>query len=122
MLDAALGNMKLRGRVTVCGMISQYNLETVQGMRNFVLVISKCIRLQGFTVLQYGHLYREFEEKVVKHVREGSIEYLEDVAEGLDSRSGACVIRGPFRGPEHWQKAGGCCTRVILITACVCYE
>ncbi|XP_074581520.1 2-alkenal reductase (NADP(+)-dependent)-like [Curcuma longa] len=102
MLDAALGNMKLRGRVTVCGLISQYNLETVQGMRNFTLVIPKCIRLQGFNVLQYQHMYREFEEKVVKYVKEGTIKYLEDVAEGLEAAPASFV--GLFEGQNIGKK------------------
>lgn len=102
MLDAALGNMKVRGRVTVCGMISQYNLEMVQGMRNFFWIIPKCIRIQGFNVSQYKHLHREFEEKVVKYVKEGAITYLEDVAEGLEAAPASFV--GLFEGQNIGKK------------------
>ncbi|KAL6548710.1 hypothetical protein OROGR_008476 [Orobanche gracilis] len=34
MLEAVLDNMRLRGRIAVCGMISQYNLEKPEGVHN----------------------------------------------------------------------------------------
>ncbi|KAG6536034.1 2-alkenal reductase (NADP(+)-dependent)-like [Zingiber officinale] len=102
MLDAVLCNMRLGGRVTVCGMISQYNLKGLEGVHNLFYIIGKCVRVQGFTVGQYLHLYRDFEEKVVNYVKEGKITYLEDVAEGLEAAPAAFV--GLFEGKNIGKK------------------
>lgn len=102
MLDAALCNMRLGGRVTVCGMISQYNLKMLEGVHNLFCIINNCVRLQGFNVAQYHHLYRDFEEKVVRYVKEGKITYMEDIAEGLEAAPAAFV--GLFEGQNIGKK------------------
>ncbi|XP_074576343.1 2-alkenal reductase (NADP(+)-dependent)-like [Curcuma longa] len=102
MLDAALCNMRLGGRVTVCGMISQYNLKGLEGVHNLFWIIGNCVRVQGFAVGKYLHLYRDFEEKVVNYVKEGKITYLEDIAEGLEAAPAAFV--GLFEGQNIGKK------------------
>ena len=39
MLDAVLLNMRLHGRIAVAGMISQYNLDQLEGVRNLLSVV-----------------------------------------------------------------------------------
>ena len=41
MLDAALLNMRIHGRIAVCGMISQYNQDHPEGVHNLMYVIAK---------------------------------------------------------------------------------
>lgn len=96
MLDAVLLNMKLNGRIAVCGMISQYNLEEQEGVRNLATVIYKRVRLQGFVVSDYYHKYSNFLEFVLPYIREGKITYVEDVAEGLEN--GPSALIGLFHG------------------------
>ena len=50
-LDAALLNMRWGGRVVVCGMISQDNLEEPYGLRNMYCIIPKALRVKGSTLL-----------------------------------------------------------------------
>uniref|UniRef100_A0A0E0LH88 Enoyl reductase (ER) domain-containing protein n=1 Tax=Oryza punctata TaxID=4537 RepID=A0A0E0LH88_ORYPU len=104
-LDAALACMRLRGRVAVCGMVSQYNLrpEEEDGggvrMRNLACIVAKRVRMEGFNVVDYladGAYYRRFEEEMAGHLRDGRVVYVEDVAEGLESAPAALV--GIFRG------------------------
>lgn len=96
MLDAVLLNMKLNGRIAVCGMISQYNLEEQEGVRNLATVIYKRVRLQGFVVFDYYDKYSKFLEFVLPYIREGKITYVEDVAEGLEN--GPSALIGLFHG------------------------
>ncbi|KAI4973423.1 hypothetical protein ZWY2020_035684 [Hordeum vulgare] len=45
MLDAVILNIRLHGRLSVCGMISQYNLKQLEGMHNLFCIIAKRIRM-----------------------------------------------------------------------------
>lgn len=91
MLEAVLNNMRLHGRIAVCGMISQYGLQQHEGVHNLVNLIVKRIRMQGFLVFDYYHLYPKFLEMVLPHIKEGRITYVEDIAEGLESAPNALV-------------------------------
>ncbi|XBI88375.1 hypothetical protein VPH35_026345 [Triticum aestivum] len=95
-LDAALLNMRLHGRVAMCGLISQYNLELHEGVRNLACVVTKRVRIEGFIVTEYFGTYRKFEEEMVSHLKEGNITYVEDVAEGIEKVPAALV--GIFYG------------------------
>uniref|UniRef100_J3N798 Enoyl reductase (ER) domain-containing protein n=1 Tax=Oryza brachyantha TaxID=4533 RepID=J3N798_ORYBR len=95
-LDAALLNMRLGGRVVVCGMISQYNLEEPEGVRNLVSVIAKRVRIEGFSVFDHFGAYARFEREMAGHLAEGKVAVVEDVVEGIDAAPGALV--GMFSG------------------------
>lgn len=96
MLDAVLVNMKLYGRIAVCGMISQYNLEQTEGVHNLFCLITKRIRMEGFLVFDYYHLYPKYLEMVIPQIKAGKVVYVEDVAHGLESAPTALV--GLFSG------------------------
>ncbi|KAF3684092.1 2-alkenal reductase (NADP(+)-dependent) [Capsicum annuum] len=96
MLDAVLLNMKLHGRIAVCGMISQYNLDKTEGVHNLFCLITKRIRMEGFLVFEYYHLYPKYLEMIIPHIKAGKVVYMEDVAEGLESAPSALV--GLFSG------------------------
>ena len=96
MLDAVLRNMKIHGRIAVCGMISQYNLDKREGVHNLINIILKRVRMEGFLVSDYYHLYPKFLEMVLPLIKDGKIEYEEDIAEGLENAPAALV--GLFYG------------------------
>ncbi|KAJ9558678.1 hypothetical protein OSB04_013292 [Centaurea solstitialis] len=96
MLEAVLLNMRLHGRISVCGMISQYNLEQGEGVRNLTCLITKRVRMQGFIVGDSYHLYPKYMEMVLPLIKEKKICYVEDIAEGLESAPAALV--GLFSG------------------------
>ncbi|MCE5167613.1 hypothetical protein HAX54_013130 [Datura stramonium] len=88
--------MKLHGRIAVCGMISQYNLENTEGVHNLFNLIVKRIRMEGFLVFDYYHLYPKYLEMIIPQIKAGSVVYVEDVAEGLENAPNALV--GLFSG------------------------
>ncbi|XP_022641618.1 2-alkenal reductase (NADP(+)-dependent)-like [Vigna radiata var. radiata] len=90
-LDAVLLNMRFHGRIPVCGMISQYNLTQPEGVTNLANLIFKQIRMEGFTVVKFYHLYSKFLEFVLPHIREGKVVYVEDIVEGLENGPAALV-------------------------------
>lgn len=96
MLDAVLLNMSVHGRIAVCGMISQYNLKEKEATYNLSCLIKKRIKMHGFLVFDYFHLYPKYLEMVLPLIKQGKIIYVEDVAEGIESAPGALI--GLFRG------------------------
>lgn len=96
MLDAVLLNMRNHGRIAACGMISQYNLEEREGVRNLFAIVTKRIRMEGFIVFDYYHLYPKFLDMILPCIRDGKVVYVEDIAEGLES--GPSALIGLFSG------------------------
>ncbi|CAK9309250.1 unnamed protein product [Citrullus colocynthis] len=91
MLDAVLLNMRLHGRIAVAGMISQYNLDQPHGITNLMRIVFNQIRIQGFMVFDYYHLYPNFLDTILPYVRQGNIVYAEDITEGLETGPASLV-------------------------------
>lgn len=96
MLDAVLLNMRPHGRISACGMISQYNLEKPEGVHNLMHIIVNRIQFKGFLIFDYYHRYHEFVEKVIPDIRQGKIKYVEDKVEGLEN--GPAALISLFKG------------------------
>eukprot|EP01018_Ginkgo_biloba_P014787 Gb_30461 [translate_table: standard] len=96
MLDAVLLNIKAKGRIAICGMITEYSLEDPKGLQNLIKVIGGRTRLQGFLHADYLHLYPQFLELAISYIKEGKIIYVEDITEGLENAPSAFV--GLFHG------------------------
>lgn len=96
MLDAVLLNMKSHGRIAACGMTSQYNLDQPEGIHNLMNLVLKQVRMEGFLVSSYYHLYPKFLETVLPYVKQGKIIYTEDIVEGLEN--GPAALVGLFSG------------------------
>lgn len=91
MLEAAINNLKVHGRIAVCGMVSQYGLEQAEGVHNLFNLVSKQIRMEGFLVGSYYHLFPKFLEMVLPRIKEGKITCVEDIVEGLERAPSALV-------------------------------
>lgn len=85
-LEAALANLALRGRVVMCGAISQYNDATPPpGPRNLSVLISQRGRMEGFIILDYLSRAGEAITQLATWVMSGQLKYKVDVMEGLDA-------------------------------------
>ncbi|XP_022733867.1 2-alkenal reductase (NADP(+)-dependent)-like isoform X3 [Durio zibethinus] len=95
-LDAVLLNLRVYARIAVCGMISQYNLEQPEGVHNLTSIVMKQVRMQGYLVFDYYHLYPKYLQMILPMIREGKVVYVEDIADGLENAPAALV--GLFSG------------------------
>nr|AAX83111.1 alcohol dehydrogenase-like protein [Ocimum basilicum] len=91
MLEAAISNMRAHGRIAICGMVSQYGLEQHEGVHNLFTILTKQIRMQGFLVGEYYHLFPKFLEMILPHIKQGKITYVEDIVEGLENAPSTLV-------------------------------
>lgn len=96
-LEAALANMRLLGRVAICGAISHYN-DTVPapGPSNLRVAIRLRLTLRGFVVGNYPELRDSFERDMISWLESGQIAWRETIREGIRSAPDAFI--GLFRG------------------------
>ncbi|MDW0157910.1 MAG: NADP-dependent oxidoreductase [Nitrososphaeraceae archaeon] len=99
-LEAALDNMKMFGKIVLCGMISQYNLPASQqsGPSNLSLAITNRLKIQGFIVRDHYHVLSEFYTSMSKWISQEKIKWQETVVEGLENAPKAFIAL--FKG-EH---------------------
>ncbi len=100
-LEAALWNMADRGRVVMCGAISQYNATAPSpGPSNLFVAIQRRLRLQGFIVSDHGSAFPSFVRDMKGWIASGEIENDQTVIEGLSRTPDALValMRGENLG------------------------
>jgi NADPH-dependent curcumin reductase CurA len=96
-LRAAIGAMRLGGRIAVCGAISGYNAEHPEpGPDNLGLFIGKRLTMTGFLVGDHADLAGEFTERVGSWLADGSITARETTVHGLENAPRAFI--GMLRG------------------------
>ncbi len=84
-LDACLGRLALRGRVVLCGMISQYNAAGAPaGPKNLGNLLMQRGRIEGFIVLDYLARAGEAFGKLGEWLEMGKLKYATDVVAGLE--------------------------------------
>ena len=84
-LEATLDLMNNGGRVAVCGLISQYNATALPpGPRNFIQILVKSLRVQGFIVTDYWDQYAQFLKTMAGWVGNGQMKWRETVYEGIE--------------------------------------
>ena len=84
-LQAAIGHMRARGRIALCGAIAQYNAtEAVPGPNNLTMAIGLGLTLRGFIVGMYPELREPFLREMGQWVSDGTVQYRETVYEGIE--------------------------------------
>ena len=95
--------LNVHARVSICGQISQYNLEKPEmGPRLLWHLIVKQAKVQGFLVFNYQDRYREGLEQMAAWIKEGKLTYREDIMEGLENTPKAFIrmLNGENKGKQ----------------------
>jgi hypothetical protein len=96
-LDFALARLAMRGRVVLCGGISQYNDDKPPpGPKNYLNLITRRGRMEGFIVLDYLPRAMEAATELAGWVMSGQMVDRVDVQEGLENAP--ATLRRLFTG------------------------
>ncbi len=90
--EAVLWNMRDFGRIALCGMIADYNLEDPQpGPRGMMLIIGRRLTIRGFIVTDHPKWCEEYVVKATGWLQEGKLKYRESIAEGVRNAPQAVI-------------------------------
>jgi NADPH-dependent curcumin reductase CurA len=85
-LDAALAFLRFRGRVALCGAISQYNsTEPVRGPQNYLSLLINRGRMEGFIVLDFEKEFPRFFRDMGQWLAEGRLQSREHIVKGIET-------------------------------------
>lgn len=96
-LDVALSRAKPFSRFVMCGAISEYNKSKPQGPKNYMMIISMRIRMQGFVVLDYESRFIEARKELAKWLSEGKLKRKETIVQGGIGKAEEALV-GLFEG------------------------
>lgn len=87
-LEQALVRIGMKGRIIVCGAISQYNNaadEPMAGPRNYMQLLVQRARMEGFVVFDYAARFPEAIMEMMGWIQEGKLQLDEHIVDGIDS-------------------------------------
>ena len=85
-LDTLLTRLNRGARVALCGAISQINEAALPpGPRNYLQLLAKSARMQGFTTLDFADRYDEARDELATWIRRGELRYRDEIIEGLEN-------------------------------------
>lgn len=95
--DAVMSLINFQSRTIICGQISQYNLERPEmGPRVAGQLLTTSSLMKGFIVSDYAKYNKEALIQLSQWVKEGKIQYRENIVEGFENTIDAFL--GLFRG------------------------
>ena len=84
-LDAALANLAMRGRVVLCGAIAGYNDKSAApGPANLTSLIIRRGSMEGFIILDYLGRWPEAQAEMAEWLAEGRLAHAEHIVDGLE--------------------------------------
>ncbi|CBX95819.1 hypothetical protein IAQ61_004654 [Plenodomus lingam] len=96
-LDLALSRAKPFARFVMCGAISEYNKSKPQGLKNYMMIISMRIRMQGFIVFDYASQYHAARAQLAQWLSEGKLKRKETIVQGGIEKAADALV-GLFEG------------------------
>ena len=100
-LQAALNHMNPFGRISACGMISQYNnSEPMPGPNNLSKIVGQRLTIRGFILTDHAARRPAFLADMSQWLREGKVKSEETVVEGIENAASAFMglLRGENTG------------------------
>jgi len=102
--DAVFRLINTKARISICGQISQYNLEKVELAPRLILtsLLVKQARAEGFLVFQFADRYPEALGQMAQWLNEGNLKYAEDIEEGIENtpRAFMAMLKGRNTGKQ----------------------
>jgi NADPH-dependent curcumin reductase CurA len=84
-LNTALTRLNRRGRVVLCGAISQINAtELPPGPSNYLQLLAKSARMEGFTTLDFAQRYGPARADLARWIRDDKLHYRDEIVEGIE--------------------------------------
>jgi NADPH-dependent curcumin reductase len=84
-LEAALRNLARGARIVICGAVSQYNERAMNGPRNYMNLLVKRARMEGFVVFDYASRYPEAVREIAAWLSDGRLKSYEHVVTGFET-------------------------------------
>ncbi len=103
MTDAVLMNLANFARISICGAISQYNLEKPElAPRLWTNLLPTQSRAEGFIVSRFAERFPEGIQQMGKWLSEGKLTYREDIMDGLENTPKAFIrmLNGENKGKQ----------------------
>ena len=89
--DTELQLMNPFSRITMCGLVSQYNASEAYAMKNLRSILVNRIRMQGFIVSDRMELWPRAIGELAGWLKAGRLRYRESVAQGLEAAPAAFI-------------------------------
>jgi leukotriene B4 12-hydroxydehydrogenase/15-oxo-prostaglandin 13-reductase len=90
--DAVFPLLNTFARVSICGQISQYNLEKPEpGPRLLSYILVKQARVEGFIVTRFASRFPEGFGQMAEWLSEGKLKYQEQIVEGFENTPKAFI-------------------------------
>ena len=84
-LDHALANLRINARIVICGAISQYNSQQVEGPKNYLSLLVNRASMKGMVIFDYEPQYDQARAQMSMWIKDGKLKTKEDVYEGIDN-------------------------------------
>jgi NADPH-dependent curcumin reductase len=84
-LDTVLRLMNLRGRIAICGLISDYNAKEPYGVKMMRSILVNRLKVQGMIVFDWAERYPEANRALLDLVLGGKLKYRESIVVGIEN-------------------------------------
>jgi NADPH-dependent curcumin reductase CurA len=84
-LDTVLRVMNFRGRIAICGLISDYNAKEPYGVKMFRAILVNRLKVQGMIVFDWQARYAEANQGLMELVLAGRLKTRESIVDGIEN-------------------------------------